>query len=288
MGSFLVASCASDPPEVVTLEVGAIVDSEAPSGAHRITLQRGQITEVNAVSGAHDGRLEPGEIRVWNAPGLPSPDTLIELLQRGVTGLVVVDRPLADSLALREYVGTGRNRGPRLYVSGPELSSAYPGVSRLHFRTAVQDAIAVGVDFVVVSADADEETVCTVIAEAKRQRGRSWLWREGGGQRGNARRGGETHRSESAQPRLLKADCSPDVVWPAATEQSDVVSALNLDDVLGRVAPGYRADLCRTTHHGLTVYIDGVRQRPAAPWLASLRIAFARYRIENRLEQLTR
>ncbi|MEL6760779.1 MAG: hypothetical protein AAFP04_10295, partial [Myxococcota bacterium] len=213
-----VASCTSSPPEVVSLEVGTIVDREAPSGAHRVTLQRGQITEVAAVSGARDGRIEPGEIAVWNRPGLPSPDALTALLERGTTGLVLVNRPLADSLALREYVGTGRGRGPRLYVSGPELSSAYPGVSRLRFRTAVQDAIALGVDFVVVSADADDETVCTVIAEAKRQRGRSWLWQDDA--RGEQ---GELHPPGSAQTQGPEANCFPDVVWPAGTGPPDVV-----------------------------------------------------------------
>lgn len=298
-------ACAAEPADTVVLRVERVDDPVFPREAAEVRIHRGQIIGVEALAdnGTGFGVLSPGRLELWAKPGLPTPTDLASLLADGVTSLVVADRPRIASLALRSYVGTGRNRGPRLYVSGPELSRTLPPArtSSLRYRTEIQDAFALGVDFILLDSSVGWDLVCMVIEETKRQRGHSWLlvdsddWpRVESHRRGNTDRGlsagGHTSSRGSREDDLR---CLPTARWIKSRWRAGDLPrsgafALQLGAVLGRIQPGYRADLVLTGRGIDTTYLDGVRQDPNAPWLAPVYIAFARAKFDAAYDSLLR
>ncbi len=306
--ALLATACASPPPEVIVLEVERVVDLTADPGPHRVQIERGVIADVSSVEKGGSGTLSPGTFALWEQPGVPTPEQLADLLRDGVTNLVLADRPLVDSLALRSYVGTARGRGPRIFVSGPELSGSLgEGATELRYRGRVQDYAALGAELVVVDGVAGQEAVCAVVEEGERQGILVWL--------------------RARAPEALTAlACAPRAVWvaPSLREPWDAAGAaealwivpaeldapqglslarfgaqgadpaelfrnparaLHLEDALSRVAPGYVADLQLVGPASRRVFIEGVEQHPAAPWLASLFLWWAELEVQRRVPE---
>ncbi|MEO1175309.1 MAG: hypothetical protein AAFX94_25135, partial [Myxococcota bacterium] len=112
----LLVGCAAAPPERVELE--ASIDGVANS----IRIERGVIEALEPIEKQVEAVAAAGRFALWEEPEPPSAEALVALLAEGYTSMALADQPLAESLAIREYVGTGRGRGPRIFVSGPELS----------------------------------------------------------------------------------------------------------------------------------------------------------------------
>lgn len=289
-------ACAGTPPERVELEARL---GKGP--ARRIVLYRGAIHEVSPVKSTPPFTAHPGRFALWDSTPLPTPRDLVALVGKGYTSVVLAALPLADSIALRDYAGTGRSRGPRVFVSGPELSSTLPeDATTLRYRVRVQDAAAVGAEFVVIELGAGPSVVCAVTEEARRQKVQVWL------------RGSGTELSS------VQSECRADAVWvqdqqtvvpprdltsgvwivaanhplpndppilahfgsedaPAAV--SGAAQTLNVEDAVGQIAPGYRGDLVVQGPSTQRVFIDGVEQTPVAPWYAGLALRYARWQV---------
>lgn len=305
----LALACAERAPEVVELSVGRVEDLAADPGPHRVRLERGTIDALTPLREGGRGTLRPGTFALWQDDGVPSPEELAELLRSGVTSLVLVDRPLVDSLALRSYVGTARSRGPRLFVSGPELrGSLGEDATPLRYRGRVQDYIAFGAELVVIDAAAGREVVCAVVEEAERQGGVVWL---------RARSKDALSRTVDCRPRAIWLDAaiaepweltpptesvwilppeldSPAGVRPVARFGAEATRGfneryrnpartLNVEDAVARVAPGYVADLVVEEGAERRVYLEGVLQQPSEAWLSGLFVWWATVEIERRI-----
>ncbi|MEK7705177.1 MAG: hypothetical protein AAB426_09480 [Myxococcota bacterium] len=295
-----------EPPPPRTLVVHA--------GAQRVVVQDGTITAIAPdteatlplVAGAVtiDAQaltLCPGHVEVATAPSeLASVRAAVSWvaaeLARGVTTLAVLDTELDKALALRRYVGTGRHRGPRIFVSGPRLvATAGPLLQtsgRRALRTvaearlAVQDLAEAQVDVIrlEVATAADAVVACAALVEARVQEVR--VIAVGGSALGL--------RCEGAEPpsfvcSLWGSDgdfdgCPVDLFSRSAVN----AHALGLDDALGQVRVGFRADLVAVVSDSGTsgatqpppswVMLDGVVQHLGGPaWYAALVLTISRW-----------
>ncbi len=184
-------------------------------------------------------------------------DRLRALAARGVTTAALTGLTLDDAIGLRRYIGTARHRGPRLLVSGPMIeldAGADPAATAALARAR---AVA-GVDFLAVRLDTGfgarpgaEEALCALTAEAHLQKLRVLA---------------EAETEEAAKiARACKVDHLHEergAIPPAAT--------LGLQDALGRLEVGFRADLLvvrgRPERGTVTrVFIDGIEQKSRAP-----------------------
>ncbi|MEM6730161.1 MAG: hypothetical protein AAF658_01320 [Myxococcota bacterium] len=290
------AACADPPPDVV--ELGAV---EVSGTSSNVVVNRGIITTVSPAEDSTTVQLEPGLFFLWEDPDLPTPRDLVALLSLGFTSLILPDRPIVESLAIRDYVGTARGRGPRVYISGPELGQGLPRDDERAHALRLTDLGALNVDFVVIRAERGAERVCAAVDGAKRQGVLSWV---------RLAEGNSIDFLERCPPTVVWLDesTSPptaegNVVWlstePDTSEHSalpihssadgfptaskhitrhtvQVAHALGIGDAVGRIAPGFVADLVLLgpTNRATDVYIEGVRQAPALPWLADWRLGY--------------
>lgn len=335
------AACTDPPPESIAIE-GRISDPAAPRKNARIRVEAGAIAGIDDRSkdSTPVDSIFPGHFAVVEGE-VPSPSTLAAALERGVTSLVLLDGELVDSLATRDYVGTARNRGPRIFFTGPELirfiGAKDFAPAKLRLKSGVRDLVAAGANAVVLDGRVSTELVCVAAAEAARQDTRLWLdlriappappLKAVGGcpapvqvllvAPDTAEQVAQLLQSSSSTavlaisgPQVGLLESIAQTVEPparaafSAIEQIDrpgattsealtvarslgVAQCLGLDDALGRVARGYRADLVIAGRNN-ALLIDGVVQDPAPAFLAPLHLLIARWHAQARLDALFR
>ena len=208
--------CLSQPPDRVTI--------------HGIEVVDGVIRQVSS-----DGvAVRAGRINTHFHPsGCSSLAEVIhnlrDLQKAGTTTVAYHGLPLTLGRAVRHYVGTGRQRGPRFLTSGPTLVPVAQSACEVSVRSVedarqtVQQFVVDEVDFVSASSTLPRDVLCAAVDEA--QRLETSLVVEGDG------------------------PCPGD-------------DLRRLQDALGQVAPGYRADLVAQNQ----VWIDGVSQELEGPW----------------------
>lgn len=293
------SACSQPPPRHLDIRVGSVIlDNTHTLGPTRITIDDGVITALapdgdpssqptahlesgEGVIDARDMTAVPGAIQVVGAtPGClqdlgPSAlvDTLATALASGTTTLATVNAPTHFATALRAYVGTARSRGPRILVTGSVLvvdNLAERGDETLanEVRQRAED----GVDLVALSPPTSAEAaprraVCILLDEAQRQDLRVlWLGDEISLERTKTC----PHRGDigvfAAGTPATSCTGSLDV----ATTQ-DNARTVGLEDALGQIAVGYRADLAfyrgrlgeiTPLNRPALVIVDGVVQEP--------------------------
>jgi len=148
---------------------------------------------------AHLHLFASGACTAEASPSALSPArNLHALLQGGITTAADLGAPLPQSVALRQHVGTGRSRGPRVLVAGPVLTApdgypidfvgptavtmglARPIASEFEAVTAVRELAEQGADLIKIAlqekrydgtptAMLSEAIVCALVHEAHTQ-----------------------------------------------------------------------------------------------------------------------
>ena len=217
--------CSTPPPRTLIVRAGRVIDgSGAPAKERvRILITDGVIEAIDT----DDERPLLADATVIDAtglsvlPGLTSPHArlvplgagdskpapspiqaahnLHALLRSGITSVADFGAPAPLAIALRQHVGTARNRGPRVFVAGPLLTaSSIPPIDFLGRAAvasgmarevanpeaatlAVRELAVLGVDFVAVDLEEyrpngflspmlSEEVLCGIVKEARRQK----------------------------------------------------------------------------------------------------------------------
>jgi len=218
----LLTGCDDPPPREVVIRAGRLIDGSGAPVRHgvRVRIKDGEITAVEPDDGTDNfgegvGVLDAREATVM--PGLVNAHShlfasgscthgidagpsqairnLHTLLRGGVTTVADLGAPAAIAVALRRHVGTGRGRGPRVFVTGPMLTvkDGYPfdmfgadavGVrvvsSKVGARAVVRQLAVAGVDAIKVAVQESGfngapqplfsgELLCAVVEEAHEQ-----------------------------------------------------------------------------------------------------------------------
>ena len=235
----------------------------------RLRIERGLIVAVEIDDAAAlpasvrllDARgdtVRPGRVALGPALALPAgsglPATaslraLRTLLAAGVTSAALFDLPIPWGVALRRHVGTGRGRGPRLFVGAAPPS--------LPPRAAVQALLDADVDFMLpTAAQLTAPTACALLAAGQRQG-----------------MGALTHVAGAVQRLECTVQMPPGPNLRRLTVAG--VAALGMGDALGLLRPGFRADLLvlagppqaeAAAERVRAVVLDGVVQAETRLW----------------------
>lgn len=345
MAFLLLTACGERPaPELVVIRASELVDGTgtAPRNQVRITIRKGLIESVvddndvlpaptgAAVIDARGLTVMPGFIATYSlcaADALRDSTKIHQAMLMGVTTAEVVSADLGRTIALRTYIESRRDRGPRIIAGDTIVSGNSQGQT---LRAKVRNSAEAGAEIVHVplvgNSETTREALCALVDEAHAQDMRSMIEVDSSAHFEEARACNaetivwhatgiptvEPEPLREAPEVVIDADATAALAWEKvgallaftsngasgddscillssrtgevidrlvsggmnrehaiAAFTSGAARTLGLGDAIGRVAPGYRADLLITEPRGTGairhVFIDGKEQSLEAP-----------------------